>query len=218
MQSDYTRRFWATVCKTVRPMLWDRCLSVLSVCDVGVLWPNGWTDQDETWHAGRPRPWPHCVRWGPTSPPLKGHSPQFSAHICCGQMAAWIKMPLSMEIGLCPSHFVLDWFPAIGERGTAASLFSVHAYCGHGRPSVELFFDHATHRSRQKRNKTLRHLGQDSSALRSELSLGQFSTSADLSGPTKLVPKCPGSEVSWVRSVRNSNQKPNKNGRISMIY
>jgi len=26
-----------------------------SVCDVGVLWPNGWTDQDETWHAGRPR-------------------------------------------------------------------------------------------------------------------------------------------------------------------
>jgi len=21
---------------------------VLSVCDVGALWPNGWTDQDET--------------------------------------------------------------------------------------------------------------------------------------------------------------------------
>ena len=46
---------------------------------------------------------------------------------------------------------------------------------------------------------TVRHLGQDSSALRSELSLGHFGTSADLSGqfgPTKLVPKCPGSEVS----------------------
>jgi len=28
----------------------------LSVCDVGVPWPNGWMDQDETWHAGRPRP------------------------------------------------------------------------------------------------------------------------------------------------------------------
>ena len=54
---------------------------------------------------------------------------------------------------------------------------------------------------------TVRHLGQDSSALRSELSLGHFGTSADLSGqfgPTRLVPKCPGSEVSWVRSVRNS--------------
>ena len=44
--------FWATVCKTVRPTLSDRCQSVLSVCNVGVLWPNGWTDQDETWHAG----------------------------------------------------------------------------------------------------------------------------------------------------------------------
>ena len=67
--------FWATVCKTVCPMLSDRCLSCLSVCpvcDVGVLWPNGWMDQDETWHAGRPRPWPHCVRWGSSSPPPKG--------------------------------------------------------------------------------------------------------------------------------------------------
>ena len=40
------------------------CLSC-PVCDVRALWPNGWTDQDETWRAGRPRPrpWPHCVRW-----------------------------------------------------------------------------------------------------------------------------------------------------------
>ena len=36
--------FWATVCKTVHPMLSDRCpvLSWLSVCNVGVLLPNGW--------------------------------------------------------------------------------------------------------------------------------------------------------------------------------
>jgi len=92
------------------------CLSVLSVClsvcDIAVLWPNGWSHQDETWQAGRPRPWPHGVGWGPTSHPLKGHSPQFSAHICCGQMAAWIKMPLSMELGLGPGDFVLDGDPA----------------------------------------------------------------------------------------------------------
>jgi len=25
-------------------------------------------DQDETWHAGRPQPWPHCVRWGHSTP------------------------------------------------------------------------------------------------------------------------------------------------------
>jgi len=26
--------------------------------------------------------------------PKKGRSPQFSAHVYCGQTAAWIKMPL----------------------------------------------------------------------------------------------------------------------------
>jgi len=72
--------FWATVCKTVRPMLSVRCLScpVLSVCDVRALCPNGWTDQKETWHGGRPRLWPHCVKWGPSSPSPKGaQSPNF---------------------------------------------------------------------------------------------------------------------------------------------
>ena len=67
MRHEY--RFWATVCKTVRPMLSVRCLSVLSVClsvcDVRALWPNGWTDPDDICHAGRPRPWPHRVRWDP---------------------------------------------------------------------------------------------------------------------------------------------------------
>ena len=67
--------YWATVCKTVRPMLSDGCLSCPSVCDVGVLRPNGWMDHDETWHAGRPRPWPHCVRWRSSSPPKKGAEP-----------------------------------------------------------------------------------------------------------------------------------------------
>jgi len=31
-------------------------LSVLPVCNVGVLWLNGWMDQGETWHAAKPRP------------------------------------------------------------------------------------------------------------------------------------------------------------------
>jgi len=33
-----------------------------------LLWQNGWMDQDATWYGGRPRPRPHCVRWGPSSP------------------------------------------------------------------------------------------------------------------------------------------------------
>ena len=52
------------------------------------------------------------VRWGPSSPSPKGHSSQFSAHICCGQMAAWIKMSLGMELDLGPGDFVLDRDPA----------------------------------------------------------------------------------------------------------
>jgi len=52
------------------------CLSVcLSVCNDGLLWPNGWMDQHETWHAGRPPLWPHCVRWEPSFPFPKGSQP-----------------------------------------------------------------------------------------------------------------------------------------------
>jgi len=63
--------FWATICKTVRPMLSDCCL-VCPVCNVGALWPNGWMDQDASWHRGRSRPRRHCVRWGHSFPQRKG--------------------------------------------------------------------------------------------------------------------------------------------------
>jgi len=95
---------WATVCKTNRFVLCYQtvvcpvclvCLSCLSLCDVGVLWPNGCVDQDESWQAGIPQPWPHCVR----------RSPQFSPcrSIGCGHMAIWIKMPVGVEVGLDPA-------------------------------------------------------------------------------------------------------------------
>jgi len=48
----------------------------------------------------------------PAPPPLKGHSPQFSAHVHCGQTAGWTKMPLDMEVGRGPGDFVLDGDPA----------------------------------------------------------------------------------------------------------
>jgi len=35
--------------------------------------------------------------------------PQFSVNVGCGQKAGWIKMSLSMEVGLGPDHIVLDW-------------------------------------------------------------------------------------------------------------
>ena len=72
----------------------------------------------------------------PASSSLKGHSPQFLAHVYCGQTAGRMKTPLGTELDLGPGHIVLDGVPALRERGTAAlPLFSAHAYCGHGRPS-----------------------------------------------------------------------------------
>jgi len=39
-------------------------------------------------------------------------------------MAAWIKMPLGMEVGLGPGDFVLNGDPAPPQK------FSAHVYCG----------------------------------------------------------------------------------------
>ena len=48
----------------------------------------------------------------PAPPPLKGHSPQISVIICCGQTAGWTKMPLGIEVGLGLGNFVFDGDPA----------------------------------------------------------------------------------------------------------
>jgi len=98
-----------------------------------LLRPNGCMNQDATWYRGRPWPRRHCVRWGPSSAlPKKGAEPppQFLAHLYCGQTTGWVKTPVGTEVDLGPGHFVLDGFPAIGERGTTAPLFSAHVYCG----------------------------------------------------------------------------------------
>jgi len=88
-----------------------------------LLWPNGWMDQDATWCGGRPRPRPHCARWGPSSPQKGRTAPQFLAHVCCNQMAGWIKIPPSTKVGLGPGHIVLHRDPASPIRGTAPSNF-----------------------------------------------------------------------------------------------
>jgi len=50
----------------------------------------------------------HIVLDGDPAPlPQRRHSPQFSAHVYCGQTAGWIKMPLGTEVGLGPGG-VLD--------------------------------------------------------------------------------------------------------------
>jgi len=59
----YGRPFVVAICPVGLSVLF-----VCPVCIVSILWPNGWMDQDATWYGARPRPKPHCVRWGPSSP------------------------------------------------------------------------------------------------------------------------------------------------------
>ena len=67
--------------KRTEPPIFGLCL----------LWPNGWTGHNGTWHGGRPLPRRHCVRWGPSSPAPKGaqQPPLF------GPCPLWPRSPFS---------------------------------------------------------------------------------------------------------------------------
>jgi len=59
---------------------------------------------------------------GTISPPQKGHSPRFLAHVCCGQTAGRIKMALGTEVGLGPGQIVLHADPALPRKGAQHRL------------------------------------------------------------------------------------------------
>ena len=95
-----------------------------------LLRPNGWMDY-ATWYGGRPRPRRLCVRWGPSPRLQKGRSPQFSAHVYCGQMAGSIKVALGVEVGLSPSTLCYMELRPPPEKGAESPpQFSVHFCCG----------------------------------------------------------------------------------------
>jgi len=127
-----TRRksFWATVCKTVCSILSDHCLSCLSVTLVYCDQTVGWIKMKLGLHVGLGPG--HIVLDGDPAPfPLKGHSPQFSAHICLWPNG-WVDKDATWYegIGLGPGHIVLDEDataprPKKGNR----PQFSAHVYC-----------------------------------------------------------------------------------------
>ena len=67
----------------------------------------------------------------------KGTAPQFSAHVCCGQMAGLIKMPLGTDVGVSPGHIVLDGDSAPPKRGHSPPppIFNPYLLWPNGRPS-----------------------------------------------------------------------------------
>jgi len=105
--------------KEAEPPIFGPCL----------LWPNRCMDQDATWYGARLRPRPHYDRWGPSCPP-KRRSPQFSVHVCCGQTAGWIKMPLGTMVGLDLGNIVLDADRAPPPKGHSHPQISDHVCCG----------------------------------------------------------------------------------------
>jgi len=124
-----------------------RCLSVclsvlscLSVCNVGLLLPNGLMDQGETWHSDRPRPRPHCVRWGdgdPAPPPLKRSTVPPIFGPCVLWPNGWMNDDATLYGGRPrPRPHWLDGAPAPHERGTAVPLlFGTCLSWPNGRPS-----------------------------------------------------------------------------------
>ena len=134
--------FWATVCKTVRPVLSNRCLchvlsvlislsclSVLSVTLVNCGQADGLI-KVKLGMRGRPRPWPHCVRWGSSSPSPRVTPPIFGPFLLwpngwMHQDATWYGCRAQPR-GLC-----VRWGPSPSSprRGTAPK-FSTHVYCG----------------------------------------------------------------------------------------
>ena len=89
-----TMHFWATVSKTVRPMLSVRCLSVLSVCLSVTLVYCGQTERPIKMKLGMQvglGPGHIVLHGDPAPPPPGGAEPPV---IYCGQTAGWIKMHL----------------------------------------------------------------------------------------------------------------------------
>jgi len=68
----------------------------------------------------------------PTLPPKGAHPIQLSTHVCSGQTAGWIKVPLGREVDLDPRDIVLDGDPP--PKGTQPPIpppkFAAHVCCG----------------------------------------------------------------------------------------
>jgi len=84
-----------------------------------VLWPNGWMNLGTEVALG---PGQIVLDGDPASSAEEsGTTPPISAHVCCGQTAGWIKIPVGRDVELGPGDIVSDRDPL--KRGTSPPLF-----------------------------------------------------------------------------------------------
>ena len=106
----FCHRFWAIVCKTVTlcygTVVLSVCLSVTLVYIVATGQTVGWIKMKLGIDAGLD-PFDIVLDGDPAPPegdgdpaPPEGAQPRFSANVCCGQTAGWIKILLGREVGL----------------------------------------------------------------------------------------------------------------------
>jgi len=87
--------------------------------------------QDETWHAGRPRPWLHCVRQVPSSPSPKGAQPPNFRPIFV--IAKWLYGSSCHLVWRRPRprRLCVEWGPSSPpQKGGWSPQFSAHVWCG----------------------------------------------------------------------------------------
>ena len=123
------RSFWATVCKTVRAMLSDRCLSVclswlvtFVYCGHTVGWIRMPLGTEVGFGPG------YIVLDGDPAPPKRGTSPNFRPMSVVAKRLDGSRC--HSVVCFSPGDIVLDRDPAPAEGDTAAPRFTVHVYCG----------------------------------------------------------------------------------------
>jgi len=111
---------------TVRSMLLDRCLSV---CNVGVLWPNGWMDQDATSYGGRRRPRRRFIRWEPSSFCAK----KGIAVPLTFRLVGWLEfnVPFQHKYGYIRDDLTFQLMSIVAKLSPSQQLLISFIYCLH---------------------------------------------------------------------------------------
>ena len=86
--------------------------------------------QDATWYGGRPRPRPHCARWDPAPPLLKGHSPNFRPMSVVTKRLDGLRCHLVWWQALAQATSCSMGTQLPQKKGTAPTQFLAHVYCG----------------------------------------------------------------------------------------